>query len=107
MLNNEYGTPLDILRRVDVSSLRTGPNLNIDDPNMEILAGLHQHGFFLKPKNLLHKMQEGVRKHQKITDKIVDFTPAVAERIIEKIPGGHMIAKPVSAGIHKLIHHHR
>lgn len=55
-MNNTYATPLDILRRVDLSLIRTGPDLNIDDPNMEILAGLLQHGFFTKSGNKLHKL---------------------------------------------------
>lgn len=126
VLDNSYATPLDILRRISVSSLRTGPDLNIDDPNMEVLAGmltpvqledgsydyelvggLLQGGFFTKAKNALHGMQEGIKRHHKVADKIIDFTPAVAKHIINKIPGAKIIAEPVSKGIHHLIKKHR
>jgi len=41
---------------MDFDSFRTGPGLNIDDPNMEILAGIMNKGFFTKVGSAMHKM---------------------------------------------------
>jgi len=36
VLSPIYSSPMDILRRFDFADFRTGPRLNIDDPNLEM-----------------------------------------------------------------------
>lgn len=106
LLDQKYATPLDVLRRIDFPDFRTGPGLNIDDPNMEILAGILGKGYFSKKDNFLHRLQEGIKRHGKVVDKLIGFAPAVAKQLAKRIPVVANHADQIQHGLQKVIDHH-
>jgi len=86
VLSNEFATPLDILRKFDFADFRTGPQMNIDNPNLEILTGILQKGYFAKHGNMLHKLAERVRRPGGLKDKLIHYAPAIAGHLAAKIP---------------------
>jgi len=83
---------MDILRRFEFADFRTAPQLNIDNPELEIVRGIFQSGFFQKMGNALHSGVEAIRRNPALRDKLIAMAPAVAKFMMSKIPGGAAVA---------------
>lgn len=86
---------MDILRRFDFADFTTGLDLDLDKPDEVLFRGLFQRGFFKKSGNALHRIAEAVHKNAHLKKQLRNFAGPIARKMLEKIPGGTMIADAV------------
>lgn len=48
-----------------------------------------------------------MKRHHKVRDKLLQFTPALAHQILKRIPVVKHVAEPVSKAIHKMVEKHQ